>query len=221
MKIAKTQVDQNISYSEIPQSNPIRFTLLYREGDTLHPQTKQFKCRDFFNDFVSAIHGNQVNIYGMNTATMKFNEEGLYIKLNNIIDFEKFTANLNNLITKENPDHPVELIQLHGKTVAVIFIPKFYTDSTYLISYVTLLIRISNNDYVYDSIEHMQSKNPDQATCYSSKPKPYTRYKFNLPEHARGYWYYAGNSYNSKDCPTPYTPSIIHNNGFVNWISYI
>ena len=49
------------NYSEIPQINPLKFSLVRKEKDELIRLSHTFKCRDFYGDY---IYNSKNNITG-------------------------------------------------------------------------------------------------------------------------------------------------------------
>ena len=69
MKIEKYN-GPHTSYSEVPQTNVLRWTVLFNQGDgVFKPQTKEFKCKDFFNELVAKYHGHVLGCYGFTTES--------------------------------------------------------------------------------------------------------------------------------------------------------
>jgi len=216
------------TYGEVVQQNPIRWELLYKEEDTYIPQSAQFKCKDFFNDLVGWYKGVKVSIYSFDTNSMKLNDDGVWIRVHNIKWPMQWLTNVENVVQK-----PLEAalgvrldITLLDLATYLIFIPKRVFESTYHISLLTYLIRVSNNDYLYETMEQVFTDNNGPAffaTKENSVPTgikaKLARSGFVLPEKFADCWYYADASYNSqKDTSVlQHYISILHNNGMCNW----
>jgi len=134
------------TYSEIEQNNPLRWQFLFREGDTFTPQTSKFKCKDFLNDVVAWYQGKKLDIYGMRFGGYKFNEDGVWLRLYEVSSPEVFTSNIENTINVFFSDVPERQIYVEdlGEKSMLMFVPKHFFESTYLISLASFLIRLSN-----------------------------------------------------------------------------
>ena len=212
------------TYSEISQVNPLRWEILYRDGNNFIPQTGKIKCKDFFNDIVSKKNDYTFTIYGFNSTDVLLNKEGLYVRLTSIADMDQFIKNVEKVInTRLKADLQCSIwTQKIRKSSALLFIPNELFGSTYLISLVTYLIRLCNygkdlEDFntVFDSVPAITDN------ALNPKAKALAKaWGFGVPEQYKEFWYYAGSSYNSKTAPSP-SSSVIHNNGVCNWASYI
>lgn len=209
-------------YHEIDQPNPIRWQILYRQSEdrtVFEKQSGKIKCRDFFNDIVAKYNGHPPGyIYGFNADNLKLNEEGMYFYLTNLQD--KFESNIVNKVNTilVNDDSPPLEIQMLGDKAALLLIPRHYFSSTYQISLVTLMIRVSNyGEEVPDMLEDFIACNPARLDVFrkleegmktvllSTKTKP----------PLQGFWYYASEHYNSGK--EKYVNQI-HNNGIIGWL---
>ena len=136
-------------YSEIEQLNPLRWEILFKNADgVFEPQTAKFKCKDFFNDIVAKYNGHNLTIYGMDTSSIKLNEEGVYVRLKNLFrDNPYFIENLQRIVidpVKQELGAEIWFKKVNT-TVGLLFLPREVFKNTYIISLVTYLIRCCNN----------------------------------------------------------------------------
>jgi hypothetical protein len=209
--------DPEVFYSEAPQDNPLRWQLLYREGDVFTPQTKQFRCKDYLNDVASKYAGTEVIAYGMNTNIMTLNPEGTWLRLFNIYDKEVFMANINTCINKENPEYPLTMEAVDD--TILMFVPRYYYNQTYLISLVTYVIRISNRKTKFRSFTSaMSGKDAEQDRAIQGRGiKLALSWGYKVPEDYQKYVTYYKKDFNS--LVGSYTGSTIHNCGVMAWCS--
>lgn len=212
--------DPAYSLTEAPQANPLRWQILFREGDSFEPQTAQFRCKDYLNDIVAKYRGHVVRVYGMDTSDTKLNDDGVWFRLFNIHDVDQFITNVDKAINASVSDAPITLEKLKGSVL--MFIPRHFFDSSYKISLASYIIRISNNKVAFDSILSALNSLPAQADR-AIKDHGMTlakTWQFNVPQDYQQYWYYAGPAYNSEKDPKP-QGGTIHNNGACSWGAYI
>lgn len=213
-------------YCEISQPNPIRWEMLYLDDGVFKPQTGLIKCRDFFNDIVSKVMvGRDIAIYGLDTSTVKINEDGVWMRVSGLINPDLFIKNINTIVNTKMQDElgtNLVLEPLPRKKV-LIFFPKVIFSSTYLTSLVTWLIRLSNFEEEFESYEQCLTKSSakdiDRAIAYMGLTVA-LKWGFKLPEGLSSYWYYAGANYNSAVDPTPTYAGTIHNCGVMNWAQH-
>ena len=209
------------TYSEIGQPNPLRWEVLFRDGDTFVPKSGKLKCKDFFNDMVSKIvHGKDVSIYGWSTTPLQLNEDGVWLRLTSLNDGVVFEKNINTSINpKMKADLGVELtVELLDKSSAVLFIPMAIWKSTYLISLTSWLVRLAN--YGSELGEFDAALDGAQAKAdgaiHSSGVQLVRKWGFKIPKDYQQYWYFCTKEYNSVKNPEP-SVSMIHNNGVMSW----
>jgi hypothetical protein len=205
-KINKTLPNK---YSEIGQANPLRWEILLRTSpDAFESQSGLIKCKDFFNELVRKYNtGQDSSIYSFDTKTITLNEEGVYFRMH--YTTSKFISNLSAVIG----DLTVEL--LDDGTV-LLLVPRHYWASTYLTSLVTYYIRCCNCDVDLTSVDDLWEKTSDVAINNQGKALA-LKWGFKIPEEYSKYWYYCGKISNSVDDPSPYSASIVHNNGVMSW----
>lgn len=214
-------------YHEVPQANPLRWQVMFREKDVLSSQADPMKCRDFFNDIVAKYAGNEnISIYGFNTADMKFNKFGLYFLLTNIHNADQFIGNLERTLLpklKAQLKGTLRIYKVDNKRV-VIRLPLVCLTKTFYMSLATIAVRLCNTNQDIQTWEELfDEKNPqfavDNALRYAERT--YARENgFELPEQLHQYWYWAGQDYNSKNGAKPIT-TVVHNNGIRNWVDYM
>ena len=203
------------TYSEIGQDNPIRWEILYKEADaTYTSQSGLIKCKDFFNELVRKYNtGQDSTIYRFDTKEIKLNDEGIYFRMHYIADMDVFNTNLSSTV----PDVTNEEL---NKTTSLLFIPRKYFASTYLTSLVSYVVRICNVKTLVGTLEEAITNTTDCALKEDGKALA-NKWGFSVPEKYQQYWYYCGDKENSVDNPTPYSASIVHNNGVQSWSSYV
>ncbi len=213
------------SYGEVGQINPLRWQIFYydKENHTLEPQSSLIRCKDFFNDVVSAYNGKPFSIYGFSTEGMKLNDEGMYFLLHHVES--SLVENLNKWLiplVKEQLDCEVVYNQVE-KDKVLLFIPRKIFEKTYYISLFSLLVRASNYGQVFENFDHVwkpsQSKWATEQGQWLNNNKA-IKWQFNLPPIAKDYWMYAGEACNSKTMKELHT-HVIHNNGILNWSHYL
>ena len=218
----KTKITHKTSYSEVPQPNPLRWRIMYRDKDILTSQSGLIKCKDFFNDMVAYQNAKlKFHIYGFKND-VKFNRYGVYLLLTGIADRDKFFANLDVLNARIEQDLGTKVSYYkasRGKNRAIVHIPKPLWKSTYYISLVTMMIRLCNYNYSYQKWEDFFNKDAPintVDTAFNDKAKALTKEQgFALPQ-AKDYWFFARFGFNSGS-NKPMSNSIIHNNGCSDW----
>lgn len=147
-----------VNYTESPQTNPIYFTILKKYNCNFETISSPFKCRDFFNEITSIIHGfNPDKIYEFELDEKNFVNDG---KVYMIISTDKdcFEENFKyiNKIEKIN-EYPLSKITPLSDLECSDQLKKFYKHYNYLIevpvewfnttisiSLYTFLLRICN-----------------------------------------------------------------------------
>lgn len=213
----------NTSYCEIPQTNPLRWRIMFREGDTLTSQSGLIKCKDFFNDVVAWNKAQAVfSIYNFNNK-VKFNEEGLYFHLTNIADNKRFIQNIEKAINPKLVEGSGLAITCYDQAPGevVICIPMAAWESTYIISLLTMLIRVCNYAPAFEDWNSLFAKDSPLCsveTAFSPETLKFTQeHGFVLPDAFKGEWYYSTSGY----CATSgkaIRSGIIHNNGANGWV---
>lgn len=209
-KISKTLPNR---YSEIGQANPLRWEILLRTApDTFESQSGLIKCKDFFNELVRKYNtGQDSSIYSFDTKTITLNEEGVYFRMHNTTS--KFISNLDAVFSQDAVKLEVEKLE---DGMVLLRIPRYYWGSTYLTSLVTYYIRCCNCDVDLTSVDDLWAKTSDVAINNQGKSLA-LKWGFKVPEEYSKYWYYCGKTSNSVDDPSPYSASIVHNNGVMSW----
>lgn len=168
MKVILDRV-QHGYYSEANQSNPLRFYLLERVSDeTFKNTTNEFKCKDYFNDFLTYKHfGTKAIVYGMPWESAKFDSDGgLYVLCVNT--FPDFAGNIKRVIEPTFTHYwgsQIEVIEdnvevegtysklgTSNKATLLYFSPECF-QSTFVISTLTLFLRNCNFDFKIPSYE--------------------------------------------------------------------
>ncbi len=215
-------------YNQELQRNRLQWTILYKDGeDSFQKISGNFQCKDFFNDLVALKRGRKFSVYGFNNETITFNEEGLYVLLDNIMDMESFSRNTGIFAAKAQEQlgvapHFTEVDQ----HTAIVLIPHKFFDLTYPISLLTWLIRISNYRVTFDSWGDIFKKAQTVGDLSHEIRDWYVApvalhlpvWGFVPPPEVQACWFFADYNCNSTTQPGV-SPSVIHNNGFVNTIT--
>jgi hypothetical protein len=200
-------------YVESPQNNPINYITLYKNKEGLINTTNWFKCRDFFNDVIAAKNKFFFYIHGFENKRVKFNDEGLYVGVKNLLDKNCFIKNLESWITNELGE---SITWFEEDDVLVILFSNKVLETTYNISLFSWMLRQANTTKILKSFEDAVSNCNEILSLPSYKV---IKYKFNSP--IKGYWFWFSNEYNSMkdqhDCPK----YMIHNNGMNNFLTLL
>lgn len=213
----KFEKDPSHAYHQSPQSNPLRWKVLYREEDTFYPQTAVFMCKDYLNDVVAKYHDWQVTAYGLNNEKMKLNDDGVWLLLSGIKDRDVFQHNLESCINKEVPDTPLQW-EVIGTDI-LMFVPRFFFTNTYYISLLSYTIRVCNSMTKFKSFEELLNS-PDRKADYAmtqGSANIAKRWGFNVPEELSKYWMYYTPTHNSDTLENMGHGSTIHNCGINSW----
>lgn len=204
-------------YHESPQKNNLRWQVLFRDGDTFHPQTAVFRCKDYLNDVVAKYYNWNVIAYGLNNENMKLNEEGVWLELTGIYDMPIFLHNLETCIQPEIVDTSLEYEEIDGGLL--MFVPRFFFKNTYFISLLSYMIRVSNCETKFKSYEGLFTSLEAKAdrACVDSGKLIAINWKFSLPEELSKYWLYYQRSQNSNTLIELGQGSVIHNCGIMGW----
>lgn len=221
----KLNITHTNSYNEIPQSNPIRWRIMYKSKDTLNSQSGLLKCKDFFNDVVAYKNSKkEFSIYNFSNK-VKFNREGLYVHLTEIANCEMFCNNLAVVNARLYKDLKTFLnYECLEDGSVVVCIPHKLWRTTYYISLVTMAIRLCNYKMAYDSWESMFDKKAPAITTESAFTQQAIKYVtkkgFRIPVKLRKMWFWAGDKYHSGNQEKPMA-SVIHNNGVSSWVQFL
>lgn len=197
------------SYAEIPQTNNLRWVNCFKEEDgTITHESKLWKCKDFLNEVVSRYQGNKTQIYGYDAGSMRFNDDGVWLRLKFIDNMDVFKKNLGSISTL--PGY-VDFDVYDCEEGLMLFVPKWYFENTYRISILTYLIRVSNVD-----------KEITDWTNHPTKPVDNPSPKFHdaiikrgFVEPIKDHWYYVGKAYTDLKKPNTGT---VHNCGMDGWM---
>ena len=210
-------------YGELPQPNPLRWRIMHRDKNLMSSQSGLIKCKDFFNDIVAWKKANmQFTMYDFKN-NIKFNRYGVYFHLTQLHDREQFFANLdimNERITADMGTKVSYYPASRSKTSAFVHIPNPLWESTYYISLVTMLIRLCNYAYKYNTWDDFFNEDAPLNTvdkAFTKEAKELTKVTgFKLPENVSNLWYCARFNVNSKTTPKP-SSAVVHNNGCSDW----
>jgi len=200
-------------YGQIPQYNPIEFALYRLKDDKWEPETGWFKCRDFFNDVVSGYHGFKERIYGFAPKELSYHDYGVWIRLKNL--YPEFFHNVE-LLKPVLDEIGVTLNFVPLADVpsqAFVLFPRKLFENTFVISKVTLMIRMCNCKTEYNSWEEVKASS--QEILYLHEKTNFNKRGLTLPEKYANYWYYAHRDFHSqiKD----HNVNITHDCGFRTW----
>ncbi len=217
----KLNITHKNTYSEMGQANPMKWRIMYKEeDDSLSSQSGLIICKDFFNDIVAWKQAKEAfKIYNFDNK-IKFNDEGVYFLLSNIAKraFNKNVKVMNERLEKDLGVSCKTFQQGAGKVV--ILIPNEVWASTYLISVVSMSIRVCNYNVLYDTWESFFNENAPLntiETAFTSEAKIFVlEYGFILPKPLQGHWYFAPYGHHSKSTHE-INANVVHNNGASNW----
>lgn len=205
------------TYAEIPQNNKLRWVILKkREDGDFEVASAIFKCKDFFNDVVASYHGKDFSIYSFDAAIMPKYDEGVYVQLLNVHNLPAFQKNVRSINSMPGACGNLDVIQLEDGNV-VMLLPRVYFDTTWQISLLTYLIRVSNVDVIIDDwFKHptLSTDNPFKAHFAAIM-----KAGFNVPVKNLKAYYYFGTKQGAKDAEAYH--SSFHNNGCWNWMNAV
>jgi hypothetical protein len=216
------------SLNEIPQHNPLRWTILYkRDYGSFDTQSIEIKCRDFFNDLVAAKQAQHYfSIYGFKNENVEWNKEGLYFKLSYLYDAakvcQKIETSLNPKIEEQlGKEAVLKPIIIDTKSI-LLLIPNEFWESTYRISALTMLIRAINYAFESSSWDDLFK---DTAALMSMEhswmldnKKHIHKHGFLLPKGTENMWFFYGKECNSTLEKDYWKSSSVHNCGVSNWL---
>jgi hypothetical protein len=224
----KIMFQDNTTYNEVGQVNPLRWKTLWKQPDgAFVDQSGWIKCKDFYNDTVAYFkEGSVFYIYGYKNAIKK-NEEGVYFLLKFIKDKPTFFKNMESVNEQLFADLccNVQVLDMDADDEVVVCIPLELWESTYRISMITMVVRLCNYGVLYKTWEDIWAeKSPvntvEQAFTAEAKANAKTL-GFLVPDKFKEFWYFAGPEFNSKKAPRPPQDVIIHNNGVSNWSEFM
>lgn len=215
------------SYAQIPQPNPISWTLYYlNEEGILEPQSASFKCRDFFNDIVAKVHGKSFAIYGF-TNDIKMNDEGVYVLLKSVKpslreNLDKWLKSYLETVSGQE----FGVFETERSTQLLLKIPTWFFEKTYYISLATLLIRLCNYGEVFDSVGALLAngttpRSREYAILNESTVTKLLKFGFKVPPETEKYWWFSHPSVHNERPEDYATTTNIHNAGIKSWLMYV
>lgn len=216
-------VTKDKEYTETGQINLMRWKTLFREEDgTFTPTSLIFKCKDYLNDMVLARKGHFFMMYGFYNEKKGINTEGLYVHVLHLKkDFMHNLGLVNDWCERTNKLGETFCVSVveSTKDEAILLIPAWVMESTYLVSLVSWLIRISSHDKA-TSCENLMKGAYDYGDC------PFKAYYqgmldkgMNLPTKDKHVYYnYSGDSEN-RPFKVKSHFSFLHHNGIADWLS--
>ena len=207
----KYSLDYKASYSEMPQVNPLKWKILFRDGDTFKAQSAWLVCKDFFNDVVAFLNtGTEFVKYGFRN-NVQHNDEGIYLLLKNVND--NFVENIETLNKQLRKDLGVQIdVVDNPNKMCVLLLPLDLWKSTYIISLTTMCLRLCNYGYVINEWLDFWGEAAKIDKAFNEHSISYVKKNgFGVPDTYKKYWSYAGDRYNSsiENFAKNY-PSIIH-----------
>ena len=222
MKVTINPIKYNLC--ENSQRNDLRWTLLEQTGpDEFVNTTCEFKCKDYFNDFVAYKHcGKEFYEYGMHNTVAKFDAAGgLYVYLTGVEP--QLQGNLERCVKETfKREWDVELqFMPYSDGSAVLYFPANALKTTWRMSIITLCIRCLNLP--------RDIKSWDQMVDWSMWKEGHLNgplisiLKSGKLYHSLedDYWFYASSDINSKKLPPVSLGDYVHNNGCVGWVGAI
>lgn len=207
------------SYSEISQSNPLRWmNLKPNEDGTYTAVSGWWKCKDFMNDALTAYHtGKTFSIYGFTVDPKHFYAPGqttMPILLKNVAAGWVENMCVVNDYLEEQGMPPVAFLVDNEHTF--VELPNKYLENTFYMSQVTLFIRLANTEKVYQCLQEMQE---DPVNCNDADnlaacmEKPIGQLADKLKQYL---WYYDVTNNCTKTTERIMT-SMMHDCGVVSW----
>lgn len=212
------------SYAEVGQTNKLRWINLFREGSKdydvsskelkFSEQSKQWKCKDFLNECVAARHGHILGCYGFTADSVKTNDEGIWVKLLNIADKECYKANIGtiNELAVAQGFPTLELLEIEEGFVCLI--PAAYLETTYPVSLLTYLMRVSNVPSVITDKTFMEHPTKAVDNPFPSVYAQVLKQGFKTPENVGNSYYYYGCKHDYSKKPAV---MMVHNCGVSQW----
>lgn len=207
--------------SQSPQRNPICWTFVSRDKETLTQLASTMRCKDYFNDVVALYKsGKTFSQYGYNNSLAPMGRSGFYVMLDKV-NKEVFLHNLKVLNVQILADTGKRILfstKFEQSDRVLIHIPKVLFESTYLISLATMLLRIGNYDVKFSSYEEFFAPHSPMNLVENSftvrAQALALKHRFKTPK--ADYWlYYPGQT--SPDGWQEASGDTIHNNGVSNW----
>lgn len=202
------------AYGEVPQANPIRYALYHLdEKENWSAMSAWFKCRDFFNDLVAVYNKQKWTIHGFDFHNVKLNSYGVWVRLKALK--AGFVHNVS-LLKPQLDEIGVELNVVpfeDDPTQALTLLPRKLFENTFLISKVTLMLRMCNVDKEFDTWEKLCENSTERI--YVDAKKEFHKRGLILPEKFQTYWYYSHKNVNSSD--KSHYAGVVHDCGFVQW----
>lgn len=207
--------------TQSPQQNPIQWTFVSRDKETLTQLASTMQCKDYFNDVVALYKsGKTFTQYGYDNSLAPMGRNGFYVMLSRV-NKEVFLHNLKVLNVQILADTGKRILfstKFEQSDRVLIRIPKVLFESTYLISLATMLLRVGNYDVKFSSYEDFFAPHSPMnlVECsFTVRAKELAlKHRFKTPK--ADYWlYYPGQE--SPEDGQKASGMTIHNNGVSNW----
>lgn len=207
------------SYAEAGQTNPLRFVCLHLQPNGEYSeQSKEFKCKDFFNEIVAKYNGHLLGCYGFTADSIQTNDEGVWVELRHIANPTVYQANIalvNKLIDKAGLP---QLELLPYKAGFVCLLPRRFFDNTYLVSLLTYLMRVSNTSAVIEDETFMEHPTKPIDSPFKSVYAKVIKRGFVVPENPGNSYYYYGKDRDYSEKPNV---MMVHNCGVAQWTTML
>lgn len=205
--------------NESAQVNSLRWNILYKQKDgSFENQSGVFKCKDYFNDVVALKMGLKFIVHGFDNSRIKLNEEGMYILLTNLTTPKELLNNIKLISSEaERCGYPNIPVSEENKDL-VLFIDNRYLESTYIISWLTYIIRIAHCGKAYETYEEFSNNCPTKDIDNPMGKYQNIAFEQSFKQPTDG-WFYLGKKYNEGVIAANAQgyAYAIHNNGVADW----
>lgn len=216
-------------YGELSQKSPLRWEILFKEGDEFIPQTSLFKCTDFFNDLVGAVHGTFIKIYNFDTKKISLNKEEIFVRLHHITNMEVFLESYYKTIVPmiQRAFGVIPKLEPLSTSQALLTLPIVLFSSTFSISLFTWLVRLLTflNKPVNDIKDLLQPEicRKDSKGYIDSYNQLICQHGFTRHERFNDVWAYNNGPYNDGIVykNSELTSHVLHCNGVLAWFENV
>ena len=224
----KTIVDTNTpfgSYSEVSQSNPIRWAVYEPLDDTFVSKSGWLKCKDFFNDWVVCRQMPDSFVkYGFDSALFKKDPKssGFLLVKDYSTAFEKNMELLNQWLIKDQKHSTIKVYQTNKSGRLLLELGPWYLRNTYNISLISFLIRSMSVEHQFVNWkEFLKGAYCLETDLYILSSIKTHNHWFKHHPLLKAYSWYSGNDYNSKLKWKENWSGIVHNLGVLGWSGFL
>lgn len=221
----KIKVNEHAPLNEVGQVNAIRWQILKELGEgEFETQSQVMKCTDYFNDVVAKkVAGTNFGVYGFDNTNIKFEADGgLFVQVTNIKT--TFLENLAAINAQLRADLgcEVEFCKDDRKNALILHFPDAVLRTTYRVSLLCWVLRLSNYDVVFKKWEDIwklpnSPANTVEGHLKGPRVAPYAaKHGFKVATDFDKYWWFSGLSYNSEKDPGA-KGTVVHNCGCASW----